>query len=138
MTLNQYAAENRLAIFDDLKSARDPRKGDFDSSLLAEARTKGTPQMGTTRFSPSKITFEFIYPDKQGASVILEVSLIAPERIVFLPVPRWVVENIWQGDISGTHHFESEAVRLLEELEAELAPEANIKWFEPQPAKRRE
>jgi hypothetical protein len=138
MTLNQYAAERRLAIFEDLRSGREPSLGTFDPAVLAEARSKGHPQMGTTRYSPNEIVFEFIYPDPRGAAVILTTSIAPPERIVFLPVPSWVVENIWQGDIQGTHHFESEAMKLLGELEAELSPEGNMKWFEKQAAKRRE
>jgi hypothetical protein len=138
MTLNQYAAERRLAVFEDLRAAREPRLGTFDAAVLAEARTKGHPQMGTTRYSPNEIVFEYIYPDRAGAAVILCVSLATPERVVFLPVPSWVVENIWQGDVQGTHHFESEAIRLLRELEAELTPEGNVKWFAKQAAKRRE
>jgi hypothetical protein len=138
MTLNQYAAERRLAIFEDLRSNREPGLGAFDPAVLAEARAKGHPQMGTTRYTPNEILFEFIYPDPRGAAVIFTVSLAPPERVVFLPVPSWVVENIWQGDIQGTHHFESEATRLMGELQAELTVEGNLKWFEKQAAKRRE
>lgn len=138
MTLNQFAAERRLAIFEDLRAGLEPREGSFDSTLLKEARAKGAPQMGTTRYLPHEIAFEFIYPDPHSTATILAVRLAPPERIVFLPVPTWVVENIWQGDIAGTHHFESDAIRLLRELEDELTAEGNLKWFEKQAAKRRE
>jgi hypothetical protein len=138
MTLNQFSAERRLAIYAELRSGHEPSQGSFDSSVLAEARTKGQPQMGTTRYLPHEIVFEFIYPDPNGAAVILSVSLTPPERIVFLPVPSWVVENIWQGDIQGTHHFESEAARLMQDLQSQLTPDGNKKWFEKQAAKRRE
>jgi hypothetical protein len=138
MTLNAYAAAKRLAIFEELKLGHPPSEGEFDAGLLAEAKVKGEPQMGSTRFAPESIFLEFIYPGPQTSSSVVTVKLDAPERIVFLPVPSWVVENIWQGDISGTFHFESEANRLYEELELELGKDANKKWFEPQMAKRRE
>jgi hypothetical protein len=138
MSLNQYAAEHRLAIFEELRGGREPSQGRFDAAIFKEARSKGAPQMGTTRYAPDAIVFEFIYPDPLSTAMILTVSIQPPERIVFLPVPSWVVENIWQGDIAGTYHFESDAQRLVEDLRSELAPEANLKWFGPQPAKRRE
>ncbi|HTQ11771.1 MAG TPA: hypothetical protein VMI31_17045 [Fimbriimonadaceae bacterium] len=128
--LNVFAAEKRTAIYEDLLNGREPREGLFDPAVLREAKAKGSPQMGTTTYTPAEIKFEFIYPDPNGAPNIVAVTLPAPERIVFLPVPSWVVENIWQGSIAGTPHFESEANRLVREFEAELCPEANPKWFE--------
>jgi hypothetical protein len=138
MSLNQFAAEKRLAIFEDLKSNIEPREGRFDAAVLKEARSKGTPQMGTTLYSPDEIAFEFIYPDPVSTATILTVRLDAPERIVFLPVPKWVIENIWQGDITGTYQFESDALAMLEEFRGEISLDGNLKWFEKQPAKRRE
>lgn len=138
MTINQYSAEKRLAILEDLQRNLEPREGRFDSGVLREAKSKSTPQMGTTRYEPDAIHFEFIYPDPHGTATILVVTLTPPERIVFLPVPSWVVENIWQGDIAGTPHFESDAMRLVNQFEAELTPAENLKWFGPQQAKRRE
>lgn len=138
MTLNAYAAEKRLQILEDLRAGHPPREGHYDAAALNEARTKGQPQMGTTRFTPDAIHLEFIYPDPLSSALVLTVRLPSPERIVFLPVPSWVVETIWQGDIDGTYHFESEALRLLRDFESELGPEANLKWFGKQLAKRRE
>lgn len=139
MNLNQYAAERRLELYEDLSAGLPPREGAFDEQVWKTGKAKGpAPQMGSTRFEPNALLFEFIYPDPGGASVILTVKLTAPERIVFLPVPAWVIESIWQGDVSGSFHFESDATRLLDELEAELEPQTNLKWFEPQAAKRRE
>ena len=94
--------------------------------------------MGSTRYTPGEILFEFIYPDPLTTATILTIALPSPERIVFMPVPSWVIENIWQGDIAGTHHFESEANRLMQDLQDELTPPHNRKWFLPQAAKRRE
>ena len=130
--------EKRLAIFEDLKNGQPPREGEFDDAVRKEGKVKGEPQMGSTHYEPDAIFVEFIYPDPKTTSTILTVKLAPPERIVFLPVPSWVVENIWQGDIAGTFHFESEAKKLFEELGQELDVESNKKWFGPQMAKRRE
>lgn len=138
MALNTFVAEKRLALFEALQAGLDPSEGDYDADLLREARLKGSPQLGATRYSPDRVVVEFIYPDPQGATALVAVSLSVPERIVFLPVPEWVVEAIWQGEVDGSYHFESDARALLQSLEADLAPEANLKWFGPRPAKRRE
>jgi hypothetical protein len=138
MNLNGYAAQKRMAIFEDLKKGLPPREGEFDSTLLEAARKKGEPQMGSTHYEPHAIFVEFIFPDPTSTATVLPIKLAPPERIVFLPIPEWVVENIWQGDVQGSHHFESEARHLYEALGQELEPEQNRKWFGPQMAKRRE
>lgn len=138
MTLNAYAAQKRLSLLETLKQGLTPCEGEFDATILAEARVKGDPQLGSTRYDDHAIYCEFIYPDAKTTSTILTIKLESPERIVYLPVPEWVVENIWQGDITGTFHFESEARRLYGALGQELEPDANLKWFGPQMAKRRE
>lgn len=138
MTLNAYAAKLRLSLFDDLKAGRDPSAGEFDSGLLAEARAKGAPQVGTTRYTPDAIWQEFIFSDPSSSAIIVTVRVPAPERIVFLPVPSWVIETIWQGDVDGSFHFASHARELLAELDRETEPQANLKWFGPRPPKRRE
>ena len=138
MGLNQYAAERRMAIFEELKSGHEPSTGRFDAALLKEGKVKGSPQVGTTRFEPHQIHFEFIYPDPKSTATIVTVTLDAPERIVMLPVPDWVVESIWQGEIAGSFQFDSDAKNLVGKFLAELEPGANDKWFGPQPAKRRD
>ena len=138
MTLNVYAAERRLAFFEDLKRGWPPSEGEFDESVFKEGKVKGQPQMGTTRYEPHSIVFEFIYPDPQTTATVFSVRISSPERIVFLPVPEWVVETIWQGEIDGTFHFESEALRLVSSLQAELTPKENLKWFGKREPKRRE
>jgi hypothetical protein len=129
MKLNEFAAGRRLAIFERLQQGLAPHEGEWDEALLREARSKGQPQLGATRYEPQAIFLEFIYPDPQGAAVILTVRLQASERIVYLPVPKWVVESIWQGEISGSYHFESDAKALLEEFSALLAPDVNSELF---------
>lgn len=138
MTLNQHAAEIRMQIFDSLKKGLEPSVGTFDASVLKEGKTKGEPQVGTTRYEPDAIVFEFIFPDPRSAATVLSVRVDSPERIVFLPVPKWVVESIWQGDIDGSFHFESHARAMLKEFEALLEPEANRVLFGPKQATRRE
>ncbi|MBX3120151.1 MAG: hypothetical protein KF784_13885 [Fimbriimonadaceae bacterium] len=138
MPLNAYAAEKRLMIFEQLKQGLPPSEGEFDEQTFLDAKVKGLPQMGTTRYEPQAIYLEFIYPDPQGGSAIVTVKLDAPERIIFLPVPEWVIESIWQGDIDGSYHFESDAQALVAKFEAELTADGNEKWFGKQMAKRRE
>ena len=129
MRLNQYVAEKRLAIFDDLKRGHSPREGAYDEHALADAKVKGQPQLGSTRFEPDSIHIEFIYPDPSTSASVVTVTLQSPERIVFMPVPSWVVESIWQGDIDGSYHFESEAAVLFREFEQQLTPEQNAELF---------
>lgn len=139
MKLNEFAAKLRLRIFDELRKGLPPSKGTADLALLAEARTKSSsPQMGTTIYHPYEIIFEFIYPDPAATAVIVPVKLAPPQRIVFMPVPSWVVENIWQGDIAGSYHFESDAEQLLRAFEGQLGESANAAHFEKQLPKRRE
>lgn len=139
MPLNTYVAEKRLALFEELKRGASPSEGEFDATLLAEGRMKAAqPQMGTTRYEPNAIVIEFIFPDARSSATVFPVRLTPPERIVFLPVPEWVIESIWQGDIDGSYHFESDARALLATFEKGLEPEANAPWFGPRAAKRRE
>lgn len=138
MKLNTYAADLRLQIFDELKSGGTPRVGEFEVALLDEGRKKGAPQMGTTRFEPNAIVYEFLYSAANVAATVFTVRVEAPERIVFLPVPEWVVESIWQGEIDGSFQFESDAKALVARFANELDPSHNAKWFQKQLAKRRD
>lgn len=138
MKLNEYAATKRLRIHQALLAGEDPPEGEYDAAALAAGRVKGEPRMGATRYQPHAITFEYLFPDPGSTPTLLSVRVPAPQRIVFMPVPDWVVENIWQGEIDGQYHFESDAVNLLRAFEDELGPGANEKWFGPRPPKRRE
>ena len=75
--------------------------------------------MGSTRFDASSVVFEFIYPDARAAAAILDVRVASPDRIIFLPVPPWVIEQIWQGEVTGSFHFATQARAMIERL-AEL------------------
>ncbi|MBL8048632.1 MAG: hypothetical protein JNJ45_08120 [Chthonomonas sp.] len=132
MLLREFAAQTKRQIFDDLFGGGSPRVGEFDASLLAQARDLGEPKMGTTHFSPHAVTHEFTYGAGQELQ-ILRVTLTPPERIVYMPVPGWVVENIWQGSIDGTYHFASDAERLLAEFAASLGEGANEVGFGVRP-----
>ena len=138
MTLSEYVATKKKEIYDDLLQGRDPAEGEFDAAALAELRSRGEPQMGSTVLEPENIRFEFIFPQIDGSAELLAVELTPPERIVFMPVPAWVVETIWQGDVDGSHHFQSDAKRLVEELSASLEPLSNKKLFGRQLPRRRE
>ena len=129
MTLNAYVAEKKRKIFEELKHGGAPSEGSYSEETLKEARVKGEPQIGTARFEPHAITLEFIYPDPLSTSAIVSVTLEPPERVVFMPVPDWVVESVWQGEVSGSYHFESDARKLLSQFEAILGAEENLLWF---------
>ena len=138
MTLNEWAAAMKTEILEDLASGRPPRVGRHDESIFRDGLVKGKPQMGATTFQPDSAVFEFIFPDSNSTATVLQVAVDPPERIVFMPVPEWVLEEIWQGDVTGSAHFESEATTMLQRFTSELQPDANEKHFGKQPAKRRE
>lgn len=138
MNLNAYAAELRLRLLEELKSGSAPSLGKFDLAVLDEGRKKGAPQMGSTLYEPHAIVFEFLYSAPHVAATVLSVKVEAPERIVFMPVPEWVVESIWQGEIDGSFCFESDARELSEKYSHELEAAPNAKWFGRRTPKRRE
>lgn len=130
LALNQYVAQKKREIYDRLRAGHAPDEGEFDGSVWAEAKDKGVPQMGTTVYRPDSIQVEFIYQDPLSSNLVLKVVLSAPERIVFMPVPEWVHQTIWQGEVDGTFRFESEAAAMLEVFGTELSASRNPVWFE--------
>lgn len=134
MTLQAFASETRSRIFEALQSGDPPPTGEFEQALFLDGKAKGQPLMGTTRFEPEAGLFEFIYPDPNGAPVVLVVRVPSPERIVYLPIPDWVVESIWQGEIAGSYALESEAKSRLAAFAARLEPSANRLEFEAKTA----
>jgi hypothetical protein len=138
MNLNAYLAAKKQSVFADLQAGRPPSEGRFDEAVWRDAKEKAAPQLGSALLEPGRVELQFIYPVPGGMAVILAVEFDPPERIVHLPVPSWVIESIWQGEIAGSSHFESDAMRLLDELRAQLEPEANAALFGPQAPKRRE
>lgn len=129
MKLNTFVSEKRKAIFEDLVNGQTPKDGLVDADSLRDAQAKGSPQLGAVRFDPHSIYFEFIYPVRQSNTTIITITVSSPERIVFMPVPTWVIESIWQGDIDGSFHFESEARVLIREFEDGLGELVNAELF---------
>lgn len=138
MTLNEWASKQKIALLSRLQKQQMPDQGDFDEMAFREAMAKGDPQVGATVFEPNRVHFEFVFPDRATVATVLRVSMNPPERIVYMPVPEWVIETIWQGEISGCHHFESHARELLERFANQLEPEPNAALFGGEPPKRRE
>jgi hypothetical protein len=138
MKLNTFVSDKRKLIFESLVNGQTPSEGQFDAEGLREAQSKGSPQLGAVRFDPHSIHFEFIYPVRQSNTAIITVTIPSPERIVFMPVPAWVIESIWQGDIDGSFHFESEARALIREFEDGLGEQVNVELFSDRRKKQRE
>jgi hypothetical protein len=138
MNLSGYLAAKKQAVYVDLQAGRPPSEGRFDAALWKEGNDKSKPQIGSTVLEPHLISLQFIYPAPQEAALILRVEFDPPERIVQMPVPDWVVESIWQGEISGSPQFESDARRMMADFAASLEPGANDGFFGPQAPKRRE
>jgi hypothetical protein len=123
LNLNEFVSGHRKLAHEALLAGREPA-GEFDAQVLREARTKGKPQVGATRYEVDAVILEFIYPDPTGAAAILDVRIPAPDQIVFLPVPPWVIEQIWQGEVTGSHHFAAQAREMLDRLYALIAPKS--------------
>lgn len=133
-----YAAEAKTTLFDGLKQGQPPAFGDYDETVWSKAKELGKPQMGTTNYRPDALLFEFIFPDPLGTPTILSVKVDPPERIVFMPVPDWVVETVWEGEVDGSYRFESEAHALVRAFEEELTASNNPRWFEKRLPKTRQ
>ncbi len=129
MVLGTYVAAIKRQIFEDLLAGREPSEGDFDSAILESVKDLGQPQVGTTSYAPTHFNQEFIYRGGD-MNVVFSVKVGVPERIVFMPVPIWVMQTVWQGEVDGSFRFESEAAQLTQEFSAELEIGMNGKWFE--------
>jgi hypothetical protein len=138
MKLAEFTAKLKREIYDDLEAGRPPRIGRYNDAVLKEGWAKGRPQMGSVTYRPDGLTLEFITRDPQGSAVILAVEIDSPERIVLMPVPSWVIESVWQGEVLGSHHFESHARQHLAAFNNLLEPEANRPLFDKQSPTRRE
>ena len=127
MALSEFVARRKREIFHALSQHQYPEIGAFDAEVLREGRTKGEVRMGTSVLHPDRIELQFLFGTSDPT--ILTVTLETPERIVFMPVPDWVVQNVYQGDVLGSAHFESDAQRLLAEFEIKLTPAQNEAEF---------
>lgn len=129
MSLYEFAAEKKRAIYADLLAGKDPSQGTFDPEVLAEGRRKGDPQIGSEIYSQNEIELQFIFPEAGNSATILSVTIPSPERIVYLTVPKWVVISVWQGEVYGTYAFESDAKRMVQEFLDTLDPQTNPNHF---------
>lgn len=126
MKLNEWVATQKRALLEELVAGKEPSFGSFEPALLREGKVKGKPQMGTTRHEPHSVHLEFIYSDPLSSATVLTVTVAPPERIVFLPVPEWVVESIWQGEIDGTFQFESDAMAMVKTFRTSVFSEDSL------------
>lgn len=138
MRLNEFLAAEKTRVFESVLAGSKPEGARCDEALLRALHEKGRATMGTTVLKPWLISFEFVFSMDDGQTEVLAIELDPPERIVHMPVPEWVVENVWQGDVQGSYQFESDAAALVAGFSGELGVEANAKWFERQQPKRRE
>ncbi len=136
MRLSEWVAERKRAILESLKQGQSPKEGEFDEGVLREALDKGSPHPGITRYSQDCVHLEFIFQDPEKGPTVFAVRLASPERIVYLPVPDWVVEQVWQGEVFGTYEFESVAKEAVKEFLRSLEAEENARFF-PAPVPRR-
>jgi hypothetical protein len=127
MTLAEFVARNKREVFDRLVKGENPETGIYDLAVLAEGRGKGSARMGASVVHPDRVELQFLFGTADPT--IFVVTLTPPERIVFMPVPKWVVANVWQGEVLGSTQFESDARRLLAEFEALLSPDQNPEQF---------
>ena len=138
MKLAEYVAAKKRDLFEELSAGRDPSEGRFDAELLKEARVKGKPQIGSSEFQPNLIRLEFIYSSQTGGTIVFSVEIDSPERIVYMAVPEWVVESVWQGEVAGSYQFESDAREMLKAFENTLEEESNKEIFSGPIRKTRE
>jgi hypothetical protein len=130
MTLREFMRDQIQRIFDALKANGAPPIGEYDPAQLRECQRRAYPQIGTTRFEPDALLLEFIFQDPSLGPAVLTVRVPAPEPIVYMPVPDWVIEDVWQGDVTGSFRFRSEAERLLEAFREQVFTERNRAYFE--------
>lgn len=130
MTLREFVRDQIQTIFDALRAGNPPPVGEYDPAQLRECQRRANLQVGATNFLPDAIGLEFIYQDTSLGPAVLSVRVPAPEPIVYMPVPDWVIEDVWQGDVTGSFRFLSEAERLLEAFREQVFTDRNRAYFE--------
>ena len=131
MTLNEYLSKLKRELYEKVVNGVVPEQGECDAQRLSELIAQAKPQIGTCVIKPNQLVFEFLF-NLSDSTVIFPIVIVPPERVVFMPVPEWVVESIWQGEVAGTYRFESEACKLLSGFESALSPDNNPALFEQQ------
>ncbi|MFN7015768.1 MAG: hypothetical protein ACK4P5_01190 [Fimbriimonadales bacterium] len=130
MTLREFVRDQIRAIHAALQAGSPPPVGEYDAAQLKECQRRATAQVGATRFLPDAIVLEFVFQDASLGPAVLSVRITAPEPIVYMPVPDWVIEDVWQGDVTGSFRFRSEAEQLLEKFRELVLTERNRAFFE--------
>lgn len=139
MTLREFTNVTRKQILDALQHKLPPPIGHFDRRTFEDAVQMREVQMGCTRYTPHSVVLEFVFlHDTPGAPLILCVEVDAPEPVVFMPVPEWVQEDVWQGEVKGTFRLRSEAERMIESFRRQVLEEDNTHYFDQRPVPRRE
>lgn len=139
MTLREFTNVTRKQILQALQYKQAPPVGHFDRKTFEEAVQMREVQMGSARYTSHSVILEFIFlHDKPGAPLILCVEVDTPEPVVFMPVPEWVQEDVWQGEVKGTFRLRSEAEQLIEAFRRHVLESENPHYFEERPVPRRE
>ncbi len=133
MTLREFVREQIQQIYGALQQGQPPPVGEYEPATLKECMRRTTVQIGTTHYRPDSILLEFIFTEPSMGPAILTIRIPAPEPIVYMPVPDWVIEDVWQGEVTGSFRFASEAQLLLKKLQNQIFSEANLLYFDERP-----
>jgi len=139
MTLREFTNTTRKQVFEALQHKTPPPIGHFDLKTFEEAIQLRQVQMGGAHYTPHSVVLEFVFlHDSPGAPLILSVEVETPEPVVYMPVPEWVQEDVWQGEVKGTFRLRSEAERMLSDFRHHVLECDNPHYFDERPAPRRE
>ncbi len=130
MILREFIRENLKTLYEALQKRQNPPAGTYDAETLRECFRRTQVQTGTTHYFPDRVVFEFIFTEPSLGPAVLSITVPTPEPIVYMPVPDWVVEDVWQGDVTGSFRFRSEAEQLIEQFRTQLFSEQNLAYFE--------
>lgn len=133
MTLREFVRNQIQAIFEALQQKQPPPVGEYDANTLKECFRRTTVQTGTTHFQPDHVLLEFIFLEASLGPAVLCVRILTPEPIVYMPVPDWVIQDVWQGEVTGSFRFASEAESLLKKLHNQIFAETNALFFDERP-----
>jgi len=139
MTLREFTNTTRRQILEALQHKQPPPVGRFDQKTYEEAMQMREMQMSSAHYTPHSVILEFLFwHDNPSAPLILCVEVDTPEPVVFMPVPDWVQQDVWQGEVKGTFRLRSEAEQLIEAFRHHVLECKNPDYFEERPAPRRE
>ena len=101
MRLNEFLAVEKRRAFEAVLTGSKPVGMRCDEGRLKALFEKGKPTMGTTVLNADQISFEFVFTLDDGQTEVLSIVLDPPERIVYMPVPEWVVENLLKNALEN-------------------------------------